>query len=69
MTQAKFLFSLVRPDDKSWEFQSDFDTCISTATSIVEHFREIKTAEPFISVGHEVPSFNFAHDVFKHVRP
>ena len=69
MRRANFLFTLVRPDDDCGSaFQTDFDKCIIAIQSIVDHFREIKTAKPFATVGSEGPSLNFSHKVFERVR-
>ena len=68
MRGANFLFTLGRPDDDSGgAFQTDFDKCISAIHSIVDHFREIKAAKPFVTDGFEGPSLNFSHKVFEFV--
>ena len=67
MRRSKFLFTLVRPDNCSGAFQTDFDACIYTVHSIVDNFRGFKTAQPFITTGPEGPSFTFSHEVFEHV--
>jgi hypothetical protein len=70
MRRAKYIFTLARPDKSSGaSFQADFDVCVSTVHTIVDNFREIKTAAPFVTLGVKGPSFNFSHEVFEYVSP
>lgn len=68
MKNAMFQFALIRPDNQHVEFQSDFDASINAIRLIVEHSRDVRTSEPFLSFESVGSTLNFSHQVAKVVR-